>query len=199
MQERCNSIVNTLESQLSWTNPLKCKYIISFLLKNLACIVLPVTCYQYSTKTRTCSYTGIVTSSAKMCSSKINTSSHIYKGWGMSNLWKNIKPLLPSSTIWWHRSGSILAQVMACCRTYHQKCSMAFTWEQFHMKWSWIQSVICVCRLRFWNYYHISQRPVSLQTVVSNSFSLMKNFVFWLKLHWSFLKNQLKITQHWFR
>ena len=48
--------------------------------------------------------------------------------------------------IWWHRSGSTLVQVKACCPRHQaitwtyvdssSKCSLAFTWEQFH-KWSW--------------------------------------------------------------
>ena len=54
-----------------------------------------------------------------------------------------------SDAIWRHRSGSTLAQVMACCLTEpshyvnqamlidHQRCSVAFTWEQFHKKCSW--------------------------------------------------------------
>ena len=38
------------------------------------------------------------------------------------------------------------------------------------------------------------------QTIFSNAFSWMKNFVFWIKFHWSmFLRVQLTIAQHWFR
>ena len=38
------------------------------------------------------------------------------------------------------------------------------------------------------------------QTTLSNAFSWMKMFEFWLKFHWSlFLKVQLTIIQHWFR
>ena len=32
--------------------------------------------------------------------------------------------------------------------TYHQRCSMAFNWEQFHKKCWWIQSAKCVWRLK---------------------------------------------------
>ena len=51
----------------------------------------------------------------------------------------------PSDAIWWYKSGSTLARVMAWCRqavpadgtkplpesmwTYHQRCFVAFTWE----------------------------------------------------------------------
>ena len=41
--------------------------------------------------------------------------------------------------------------------------------------------------------------PIS-QMIFSEAFSWMKNFVFWLKFHWSlFLMVQLTIAQHWFR
>ena len=51
-----------------------------------------------------------------------------------------INSLWPSGAIWWHRSGSTLAQVIvrACCvvapnnyLNQYQRCSMAFTREQF--------------------------------------------------------------------
>ena len=38
------------------------------------------------------------------------------------------------------------------------------------------------------------------QMIFSDAFSWMKSFVFWFKFHWSlFLRDQLAITQHWFR
>ena len=57
--------------------------------------------------------------------------------------------LWSSDAIWHHRSGSTLAQAMACCLTSprhsvpepmlicHQRCSVAFIREQFHEKCSW--------------------------------------------------------------
>ena len=63
---------------------------------------------------------------------------------------KTFNSLWPNDTIWWHRSGSKLAQVMAGLLPYgtkpkpkpmliyHQWCLMSFTWEQFHKKSSWI-------------------------------------------------------------
>ena len=44
---------------------------------------------------------------------------------------------------------------------YHQRCSLVFTWKQFHKRCSWTQSVMCVQRLHFWNYDHISQGPMN--------------------------------------
>ena len=39
-----------------------------------------------------------------------------------------------------------------------------------------------------------------LQTIFSDAFLWMRNFLFWLKFHWSlFLRVQLTIIQHWFR
>ena len=38
------------------------------------------------------------------------------------------------------------------------------------------------------------------QTIFSDAFPWMKNFIFWLKFHWSlFLRVHLTIIQHWFR
>ena len=59
-----------------------------------------------------------------------------------------VNALWPSDAMRWNRSGSTLAQVMACCMMapshylnqcslINQMCSVAFTWEQFHTKSSW--------------------------------------------------------------
>ena len=46
----------------------------------------------------------------------------------------------------------------------------------------------------------VGQNGLISQKTFSDVFSWMKNFVFWLKFHWSlFLRAQLTITQHWFR
>ena len=77
--------------------------------------------------------------------------------------------LCPSDAISLHRSGSTLAQVMACCfdgtrllpqpvLTYHHSCFVAFTWKQFHKKCPLTLSVY-VRRLHFQNYYHCPHLP----------------------------------------
>ena len=43
--------------------------------------------------------------------------------------------------------------------TYHQRCSMALTWEQFHKKFSWTQPATCVLRLPSSNDYRITKGP----------------------------------------
>ena len=59
----------------------------------------------------------------------------------LQNLSKHFKGC--GDAIWWHRSGTTLVQVMACCLMasshylnwcwlYHQWGSVAFTWEQSH-------------------------------------------------------------------
>ena len=55
-------------------------------------------------------------------------------------------PLWPGDGTW--RSGSTLAQVMACL-CYHHRCSVAFTWEQFLKNYSWTWWVACVRNLHF--------------------------------------------------
>ena len=83
--------------------------------------------------------------------------------------------LWPSDAIYmWHRSGSTLAQVMASCLTapshyldrwsvltYHQWGLVAFTWGQFHRKYSRYLSLIWVCKLLILYYSLISQGPMS--------------------------------------
>ena len=54
-----------------------------------------------------------------------------------------LNSLWPCGTIWWHRSGIIVVQVMACCRQWQQAiiekiltilywCPVAFNWVQFN-------------------------------------------------------------------
>ena len=53
--------------------------------------------------------------------------------------------------------------------------------------------------------FHLTHLPLNKmaaisQMIFSDTFSWMKRFVFWLKFHWSlFFRDQLTITQHWFR
>ena len=69
-----------------------------------------------------------------------------------------LNSLWPSGAIWWHRSGSASAQVVMTpshnwlpepMLTYHQRLSVVFIWEEFHKKWSWTYSIMCVQRLHF--------------------------------------------------
>ena len=47
-----------------------------------------------------------------------------------------LNSLWPSGTVWWHRSGSTLAQVMACCLTapshYQNQCWLIISKVQWH-------------------------------------------------------------------
>ena len=65
-----------------------------------------------------------------------------------------VNTLWPSDAICQHRSGSrsVVWWHQAITRTnvdYHLSCPVAFTWEHFHKKCSWTQSVICVYKLPF--------------------------------------------------
>ena len=68
-----------------------------------------------------------------------------------------ISSLWLSDAIWWHRSWSILVQVMACCLTapslYVNQCwkwgLVAFTWRQFCWKCLRYLSLIWVLKLIF--------------------------------------------------
>ena len=49
-------------------------------------------------------------------------------------------------------------------------------------------------------YLPLDKMAAISQTIFSNAFSWMKNFVFWLQFHWRlFRRVQLTILQHWFR
>ena len=71
--------------------------------------------------------------------------------------------------MWWHRSGSTLAQVMACCLTHraipmltnHQWGLLALILQQFYRRCSWYLSLISVWILLNQDYRHMSQGQVS--------------------------------------
>ena len=76
---------------------------------------------------------------------------YIHRPTGVNTLW-------PSDAIWWHRSGSTLAQVMAWCLKApshylnqcwlkHQRGPVAFSWEWFHKKCQRYLSLIPVWKL----------------------------------------------------
>ena len=79
---------------------------------------------------------GLIWNSMPICSCSFG----FCAGWAVNSLW-------PGDAIWWHRSGSTLAQVMACCLTapshylnqcgliYHQQSLVAFIWGQFHKRY----------------------------------------------------------------
>ena len=59
---------------------------------------------------------------------------------------------------------------------------------------------VCYFCLDFFTHLPLDNMAATLQTIFSDAFSWMKNFVCWLKFHWSlFLRIQLIIIQHWFR
>ena len=77
-----------------------------------------------------------------------------------SNKLQILNSLLPSDTIWWHGSGSTLAQVMACClmasSCYLDQCyqlgSVAFIQDLFHRKCSRYQFVKWVWKTQLFPY-----------------------------------------------
>ena len=72
--------------------------------------------------------------------------------------------LWPSDAIWWHRSGSTLAQIRASCidstkplPESYQSSPVVFTWGQFHWKCLRYQSSKYVAKLPIKNDCHISR------------------------------------------
>ena len=71
--------------------------------------------------------------------------------------------------------------------TYHQRVSLAFTWDQFHKKCSQIPSVICIRRLYFWIYDHNPPEPMSWTlecNVSSMPYYLVKLYHHQQLTHW---------------
>ena len=68
---------------------------------------------------------------------------------------------------------------------------------------SWVTAMIQSILWRtIWTLTHLPLNKMATisQMIFSDAFWWMKNFVFWLKFHWSlFLRVQLTINQHWFR
>ena len=93
---------------------------------------------------------------------------------------------------------------------YHQRCSVEFTWEQFH---KWINLIHNICsditlpkllphlsganELTHWGR---DKMDAISQTTFLSAFSCMKMLEFRFGFHWSlFLRVQLTIFQHWCR
>ena len=81
---------------------------------------------------------------------------------------------------WCHRSGSTLAQVMACmtssrclnqCWLYHQWVSVALGWHQYHRKCSRYEFVQWVWKIHLWNYFHINDQWVKNISTVHQPWS----------------------------
>ena len=76
--------------------------------------------------------------------------------------------LWPSNAIWWHGTGSTLAEVMACCLTapshYLNWCWLlssevqwqSITWGQIHKRYVSHQLLNLNWKLLIWNFYQIS-------------------------------------------
>ena len=96
----------------------------------------------------------------------------------------------------------------------------SFWWHSFifkrwlsYMSWQSIYMTVklCTCQIhsalqwcsktrRFFNTLRPRKMTANFQTKVSNAFSSMKMYEFWLKFHWSlFLWVQLTVFHHWFR
>ena len=95
--------------------------------------------------------------------------------------WTIVNSLWPSDTIWWHKSGSTLAQVMACCLTapshYLNQCWLIISKVQWHRfksnftrdtpaisPWNWLEKLLS----KF--FVQISQGPMSWLTISSMAF-----------------------------
>ena len=100
--------------------------------------------------------------------------------YGRVIMWIILNSLWPSDTIWRHRSGSTLVQVMACLLpdgtkplpepmlTYHQSGLVTFTCGHFRTKCSIYLSLIWVWKSIIQDHSCISQGPLSWIDVPSN-------------------------------
>ena len=100
------------------------------------------------------------------------------RGWNVHGLWHGLwvtwpwlNSLWPSDAIRRQRSGSTLAQVMACCLTapshYLNQCWLIIIWSQvtfivgqFRKRCLNHQSLKSIWKVHIWNYIQISQGPM---------------------------------------
>ena len=135
-------------------------------------------------------------------------------------------PMLNALTVWWHRLGSTLAQVMAWCRmlgaygtkpspepmlSYHQQGFVACTWEQFNKNCSRIQSIKLIRNIHFWNSCHISrgqwvnssppgQNGCHFTDNILKCIFVNEKLCILIQISLKFVpKGLLTIRQHWFR
>ena len=138
---------------------------------------------------------------------------HLWKSWhsllrfhshwgpeydGFQSLTQIFNSLWPSGTIWRQRSGSTLAQVMACCLMapshYLSQC-----WPLIRkVLWYSILLINCICDgIHHDRINTLRLRPNRCQfaDAFSKCIFFMKMYKFWLKFHWSlFLGVQLKYS-----
>ena len=79
---------------------------------------------------------------------------------------QHVNSLWPRDAIWWHRSGSTVAQVMSCCLNQCWLIINEIFWHSlkaFYRKYTRYLSLIWVWKLLIQDYIHISQGPMSLK------------------------------------
>ena len=100
----------------------------------------------------------------------------------LSGQWR-INSLWPSDAIWRQRSGSTLAEVMACCLTapshYLNQCwlimlgPVIFIWEQFHKIHISHQSLNLAWKLFIWNFSQITQILCMIFTLEASKYKIV--------------------------
>ena len=77
---------------------------------------------------------------------------------------------------------------------------ITFSFKKMYLKLSSAKWCPFCLGLNVLTHFPLDKMASILQTIFSNAFLWMKSFAFWLKFHWSlFLRDQLTITNHWFR
>ena len=122
-------------------------------------------------------YVFYITNKHLLVSTKLFLSTSM-RGWNVHGLWHGLwvtwpwlNSLWPSDAIRRQRSGSTLAQVMACCLTapshYLNQCWLIIIWSQvtfivgqFHKRCLNHQSLKSIWKVHIWNYIQISQGPM---------------------------------------
>ena len=115
-----------------------------------------------------------------------------------------INSFWPTDVIWRHGAEPKLTQVMVCCLTvpshYLNQCWRIINGVLWHSDEGNFTSTHELYPQHVLTHFPLDKMAAISQTIFSDAFSWMKNFVFWLKFHWSLLlRVQLAVTQHWFR
>ena len=102
-----------------------CKYIHIYIFKNPLLLPMLISCQELQQGCQVSVFIDVLCKTSKLQRHQPLAQKKIL----VNSLW-------PSDTIWHHRILTILALVMVCCLTatgpmltYHQRCSVAFTWE----------------------------------------------------------------------
>ena len=120
-----------------------------------------------------------------------------------------VNSLWPIDAICHHITSSTLVRVMVCwplstnllpkqIMTYHQRCSVAFTWGQFRKTCTWIQSITCARILQLVLFYLVNIIQCSaFKRLVISLIYLVVSFIMPTRLRICLVKLVITLLRHY--